>query len=211
MNMPPHDLVPSFENETGSHLGDDHRVIVEGARASSAKAPSAMAAHQRRRASRSLFGASSAAGSVTGEVSRASAPVRPDASAPSASPAEPACRPVPARMAWFRRLRPGSAPHVNPTLDGGATHGPQATTPKQLFVHELQDVYYAEKPLTTILPKLASQASDGELTRAFQTHLKETRAADREPREGLQDTSVRGAKASRARASRASRRSTTSS
>jgi len=48
------------------------------------------------------------------------------------------------------------------------------TTPKELFVHELQDVYYAEKQFTTVLPKLASEASDGELTRAFQSHLKET-------------------------------------
>jgi ferritin-like metal-binding protein YciE len=48
------------------------------------------------------------------------------------------------------------------------------TSPKQLFVHELQDVYYAEKTLTNVLPKLAAEASDRELTRAFQSHLKET-------------------------------------
>ena len=48
------------------------------------------------------------------------------------------------------------------------------TSPKQLFVHELQDVYYAEKSLTNVLPKLAAEASDRELTRAFQSHLKET-------------------------------------
>ncbi len=48
------------------------------------------------------------------------------------------------------------------------------TTPKQLFVHELQDMYYAEKQLTRVLPRLASEANDGELTRAFKSHLKET-------------------------------------
>jgi ferritin-like metal-binding protein YciE len=48
------------------------------------------------------------------------------------------------------------------------------TSPKQLFVHELQDVYYAEKTLTNVLPKLAAEASDRELTRAFESHLKET-------------------------------------
>jgi ferritin-like metal-binding protein YciE len=48
------------------------------------------------------------------------------------------------------------------------------TSPKQLFVHELQDVYYAEKTLTNVLPKLAEEASDAELTRAFESHLKET-------------------------------------
>jgi ferritin-like metal-binding protein YciE len=49
------------------------------------------------------------------------------------------------------------------------------TSPKQLFVHELQDVYYAEKTLTSVLPQLAAEASDRELTRAFESHLKETR------------------------------------
>ena len=37
---------------------------------------------------------------------------------------------------------------------------PTLTTPKQLFVHELQDMYYAEKALTKTLPKLADEASD---------------------------------------------------
>jgi ferritin-like metal-binding protein YciE len=48
------------------------------------------------------------------------------------------------------------------------------TSPKQLFVHELQDMYYAEKALTNVLPTLASEASDRELTRTFESHLKET-------------------------------------
>ena len=32
---------------------------------------------------------------------------------------------------------------------------PQVTSPEQLFVHELQDMYYAEKALTKTLPQLA--------------------------------------------------------
>ena len=48
------------------------------------------------------------------------------------------------------------------------------TTPQQLFVHELQDMYYAEKALTRTLPQLAQEASDGELSRAFTSHLKQT-------------------------------------
>ena len=48
------------------------------------------------------------------------------------------------------------------------------TTPEQLFVHELQDMYYAEKALTQTLPKLAREATDAELTRAFNSHLKQT-------------------------------------
>ena len=51
---------------------------------------------------------------------------------------------------------------------------PQVTTPKQLFKHELQDMYYAEKTLATTLPKLAQEATDPELTRAFTAHQKET-------------------------------------
>lgn len=49
------------------------------------------------------------------------------------------------------------------------------TSPKELFVHELKDVYYAEKMLTRVLPQLASEAGDRELTKAFQHHLVETR------------------------------------
>ena len=48
------------------------------------------------------------------------------------------------------------------------------TSPKELFVHELKDMYYAEKTLTKVLPKLADEASDRELTQAFTSHLRET-------------------------------------
>lgn len=47
-------------------------------------------------------------------------------------------------------------------------------SPEQLFVHELQDMYYAEKALTRVLPQLAREATDSELARAFQAHHKET-------------------------------------
>ncbi len=51
---------------------------------------------------------------------------------------------------------------------------PPVTSPKELFEHELQDMYYAEKALTKVLPKLADEATDRELSRAFTSHLKET-------------------------------------
>ena len=51
---------------------------------------------------------------------------------------------------------------------------PAVTSPEQLFEHELQDIYYAEKTLTKVLPKLADEAKDRELSRAFTSHLKET-------------------------------------
>lgn len=52
---------------------------------------------------------------------------------------------------------------------------PQLTTPEELFVHELQDMYYAEQTLTKVLPKLASESTDRELSKAFTSHLAETR------------------------------------
>jgi len=51
---------------------------------------------------------------------------------------------------------------------------PAVMSPEQLFVHELQDMYYAEKTLTRTLPQLAQEATDRELSRAFTSHLKET-------------------------------------
>jgi ferritin-like metal-binding protein YciE len=50
----------------------------------------------------------------------------------------------------------------------------QVRSPKELFVHELQDMYYAEKTLTKVLPKLADEANDRELSQAFTSHLRET-------------------------------------
>lgn len=52
---------------------------------------------------------------------------------------------------------------------------PQMRTPEQLFEHELQDVYYAEKTIAKMLPKLVSEATTRDLSRAFETHLTETR------------------------------------
>ena len=52
---------------------------------------------------------------------------------------------------------------------------PKVASPEQLFVHELKDMYYAEKALTKVLPKLASEATDRELSKAFTHHLGETR------------------------------------
>jgi ferritin-like metal-binding protein YciE len=43
-----------------------------------------------------------------------------------------------------------------------------------LFVHMLQDIYYAEKQITKALPQMISKASDPQLKQAFETHLRET-------------------------------------
>lgn len=43
-----------------------------------------------------------------------------------------------------------------------------------LFLHQLQDVYYAEHQILKALPKMIEKATSPELKSGFQTHLKET-------------------------------------
>jgi ferritin-like metal-binding protein YciE len=47
--------------------------------------------------------------------------------------------------------------------------------PRELFLHELGDVLYAELTLVKTLPKLQEEASDEELALGFEDHLDETR------------------------------------
>jgi ferritin-like metal-binding protein YciE len=44
-----------------------------------------------------------------------------------------------------------------------------------LFVHTLQDMYYAEQKITKALPKMIDKVSDPQLKSAFQSHLVETK------------------------------------
>jgi ferritin-like metal-binding protein YciE len=48
-------------------------------------------------------------------------------------------------------------------------------TMDDLFIHQLQDIYYAEKQLVKALPKMAEKATDPQLKQGFLTHLDETR------------------------------------
>ena len=43
-----------------------------------------------------------------------------------------------------------------------------------LFLHQLQDVYYAEHQITKALPKMIEKATDTALKSGFETHLRET-------------------------------------
>lgn len=47
-------------------------------------------------------------------------------------------------------------------------------TMDDLFVHTLQDIYYAEKRILKALPKMIDKASDPGLKKAFTAHLSET-------------------------------------
>jgi ferritin-like metal-binding protein YciE len=48
-------------------------------------------------------------------------------------------------------------------------------TMNDLFVHQLRDVYYAEKQLVKALPKMAEKATENQLKQGFLTHLDETK------------------------------------
>jgi ferritin-like metal-binding protein YciE len=47
-------------------------------------------------------------------------------------------------------------------------------TMNDLFVHTLQDIYYAEKQILKALPDMIEKATDAQLKQGFQMHLKET-------------------------------------
>ena len=47
--------------------------------------------------------------------------------------------------------------------------------PRELFLHELGDVLYAERTLVKTLPKLEKEASDEKLATGFSQHLEETK------------------------------------
>jgi ferritin-like metal-binding protein YciE len=44
-----------------------------------------------------------------------------------------------------------------------------------LFLHSLQDIYYAENQITKALPKMIDKATNPELKAGFKTHLEETK------------------------------------
>ena len=52
---------------------------------------------------------------------------------------------------------------------------PTMTQPRELFLHELGDILFAENLLVKTLPKLASEATDPDLRSSFEHHLTETK------------------------------------
>jgi ferritin-like metal-binding protein YciE len=44
-----------------------------------------------------------------------------------------------------------------------------------LFVHHLQDLYYAEQQITKALPKMITKVADPQLKQGFEIHLRETK------------------------------------
>jgi ferritin-like metal-binding protein YciE len=52
---------------------------------------------------------------------------------------------------------------------------PDITTMDDLFLHTLQDIYYAERQIEKALPDMVRKASDAELKKGFQMHLRQTK------------------------------------
>jgi len=52
---------------------------------------------------------------------------------------------------------------------------PEMQTMKDLFMHSMHDIYYAERQIEKALPDMVEKASDAELKKGFRTHLKQTR------------------------------------
>jgi ferritin-like metal-binding protein YciE len=50
------------------------------------------------------------------------------------------------------------------------------TTMEELFIHGLQDIYYAENQITKALPKMIDKATNRDLAAGFKRHLEETKA-----------------------------------
>jgi len=48
-------------------------------------------------------------------------------------------------------------------------------TMDDLFLHSLQDIYYAEQQITKALPKMIEKATNADLKAGFRTHLEETK------------------------------------
>ena len=46
---------------------------------------------------------------------------------------------------------------------------------KDLFLHSMQDIYYAEHQIQKALPDMVEKASDAELKKGFRMHLKQTK------------------------------------
>jgi ferritin-like metal-binding protein YciE len=72
----------------------------------------------------------------------------------------------------------------------------ELSTLKDLYIHELKDLFSAEKQLLKALPKMAKAASNPELSKGFEEHLEETEGHVARLEEILEshDQSTRGPK-----------------
>src|SRR3954453_6683204 len=105
---------------------------------------------------------------------------------------------------WVRLcLLPGeageaeAAGEVNPAPAGGAIlGGMELETLKDLYVHELKDLYSAENQLIKALPRMAKAAKNRQLSAAFNQHTEQTKRHAKRIEQILKrhDESTRGPK-----------------
>jgi ferritin-like metal-binding protein YciE len=91
---------------------------------------------------------------------------------------QPRGQPVSAASAIEHHGAPTNGPPVFPQRKRTHAMGlftKDIKTMNDLFVHQLQDIYYAEKQLVKALPKMADKAADKQLKQGFLTHLDETK------------------------------------
>jgi ferritin-like metal-binding protein YciE len=75
---------------------------------------------------------------------------------------------------WFRSRAAASS---SPTKEGSIAMGlfsKDIKTMDDLFVHTLQDIYYAENQIVKSLPEMIEKANDPQLKQGLQSHLRET-------------------------------------
>jgi ferritin-like metal-binding protein YciE len=60
------------------------------------------------------------------------------------------------------------------TEDGVGLFSKDIKTMEDLFLHGLQDIYYAEQQITKALPKMIDQATTRDLAQGLKSHLEET-------------------------------------
>src|ERR1051326_9314556 len=78
-------------------------------------------------------------------------------------------------MACVRHREPRAFVFPTPRIRAMGLFTKDIKTMNDLFVHQLQDIYYAEKQLVKALPKMAEKATDKQLKQGFLSHLDQTR------------------------------------
>jgi ferritin-like metal-binding protein YciE len=90
---------------------------------------------------------------------------------------EPKCRLV----TWYGSvdrglsLRSRRQSPLNPEITTMGLFTKDIKTMNDLFVHQLKDIYYAEKRIVGALPTMIEKTTSPELRQAFETHLSETK------------------------------------
>jgi ferritin-like metal-binding protein YciE len=82
----------------------------------------------------------------------------------------------PFRRSSAPRQRFSSAPRLHPpSILGTNLRTMELNTLKDLYIHELKDLFSAEQQLVKALPKMAKAAANKELAAGFQQHLEQTK------------------------------------